>query len=150
MMRTFFTALLLALLTTSAQGAAPAGSLADFSRYHGKVVYLDFWASWCVPCRKSFPWLNGMAAKYADDLVVVGINVDSKRADADRFLQKYPASFPLMFDPLGDLAREYRLEGMPSSVLLDRSGKVVHRHIGFREEKLADYEKSVVDLINKK
>lgn len=139
------------LLFSSPVMALPAtGQPLDVSRYQGKVVYLDFWASWCVPCRKSFPWLNEMAAKYGDDLVVVGVNVDSARADAERFLQKYPASFPLVFDPQGTLAGGYKLEGMPSSVLLDRNGRVVHRHVGFREEQRADYEKIVSELISKK
>lgn len=150
MIRTMFAAFLLSLFASSVLAAPAADGQLDLSRYQGKVVYLDFWASWCVPCRKSFPWLNELAKKYPDDLVVVGVNVDTTRADADRFLKKYPASFPLVFDPQGKLAAEYKLEGMPSSVLVDRKGKVAHRQVGFREEKRGEYEKTLLDLIKAK
>lgn len=150
MIRKMFAVLLLSLFASSVFAAPAVDGQLDLSRYQGKVVYLDFWASWCVPCRKSFPWLNELAKKYPDDLVVVGVNVDTTRADADRFLKKYPASFPLVFDPQGKLAAEYKLEGMPSSVLVDRKGKVAHRHVGFREEKRGEYEKTLLDLINAK
>lgn len=150
MTRSLFAALFAVLLSFT-PGLAPAveGQL-DLSAYKGKVVYLDFWASWCVPCRKSFPWLNELAKKYPDDLVVVGINVDNERAAAMKFLEKYPASFPLVFDPKGTLATRFKLEGMPSSVLIGRDGNVAHRHVGFREEKKAEYEKTLIQLINAK
>jgi cytochrome c biogenesis protein CcmG/thiol:disulfide interchange protein DsbE len=147
MIRQLFAALLAAVTLASMPAAAME---LDVARYKGKVVYLDFWASWCVPCRKSFPWLNEMAAKYPQDLVVVGINVDNERAPAMKFLEKFPAHFPLVFDPQAKLAAEYQLEGMPSAVLLDRDGKVVYRHVGFREEKKADYEKLILDIAGKK
>jgi thiol-disulfide isomerase/thioredoxin len=142
--------ILIAALLLLLPAIAPAADDFDAGAYKGKVVYLDFWASWCVPCRKSFPWLNELAAKYPDDLVVVGINVDNERASADRFLAKYPAHFPLVFDPKGRIAGGYRLEGMPSSVILDRDGKVVHRHIGFRDDHVPEYELVVRKLIERK
>lgn len=150
MIRSLFAALFAAALALVPAFAPAAEGQLDLARYEGKVVYLDFWASWCVPCRKSFPWLNEMAKKYPNDLVVVGINVDNERAAAMKFLEKYPASFPLVFDPKGTLATQYKLEGMPSVVLLDRRGKEAHRHVGFREEKKADYEKTILQLINAK
>ena len=149
MFRSFAAMLLaLAVLMPSLGSAMEAGF--DPGRYAGKVVYVDFWASWCVPCRKSFPWLNELAKKYPNDLVVVGINVDNERSAGMKFLEKYPASFPLVFDPQGKVAAEYKLEGMPSAVILDRSGKIVHRHVGFREEKIAEYEQTVKELIDRK
>lgn len=129
--------------------AAATASELDVAQYRGKVVYLDFWASWCVPCRKSFPWLNELAKKYPDDLVVVGINVDHERSAANRFLEKYPARFPLVFDPEGVLAKKYQLQGMPSSVWLDREGNIAERHIGFREESKASYETKLRKLMGK-
>ena len=82
MIRTFIAAMLgVALALSSAVAPAVEGQL-DLGQYKGKVVYIDFWASWCVPCRKSFPWLKEMAKKYPNDLVVVGVNVDNDRSAA--------------------------------------------------------------------
>ena len=97
-----------------------------------KVIYVDFWASWCGPCRRSFPWLNHMQAKYGEKgFTVIGVNVDPSREDAQLFLDKYPATFPLVYDPDGELATRYALQGMPSSILLGADGEELSRHIGF-------------------
>jgi cytochrome c biogenesis protein CcmG/thiol:disulfide interchange protein DsbE len=119
------------------------------ARYaQAKVVYLDFWASWCVPCRRSFPWLNEMQEKYGKEgLVIVGVNVDPERADADKFLQSYPAEFDLVMDPGGVLAEQWRLQGMPSAVLVSPSGEELHRHVGFRENRQAEYEAILQTLL---
>jgi cytochrome c biogenesis protein CcmG/thiol:disulfide interchange protein DsbE len=148
MLRSILMATVLAMSAWSAAAAPPAGEL-DVSKYAGKVVYVDFWASWCVPCRKSFPWLNALVKKYPDDLVVVGVNVDHERAAAMKFLEKYHADFPLVFDPDGKVAAAYKLEGMPSAVILGRDGKIVHRHVGFRAEKIPEYEATLRSLIGK-
>src|SRR5215472_3824919 len=69
----------------------------DLAQYKGKVVYLDFWASWCKPCRQSFPWMNAMEKKYsADGLVIVAVDLDEQRADADKFLKQRPADFDIV------------------------------------------------------
>jgi thiol-disulfide isomerase/thioredoxin len=125
------------LVLSLAAGLATAGDF-DLGRYRGKVVLVDFWASWCAPCRQSFPWLNSMQQRYADQgLVVIGLNVDRAREDADRFLRDVPAQFEIAYDPEGVLAKRYDLMGMPSSLLFDRSGRLVRTHVGF---KLADRE----------
>lgn len=105
-----------------------------------RLTYLDFWASWCTPCAKSFPWLNEMKARYGDRIEFVGVNVDTDRKLADRFLKKHPAQFALRYDPEGALAKQYRLTGMPSAILLNAKGEVVHRHDGFRDKDKAIYE----------
>jgi len=98
-----------------------------------RLTYVDFWASWCGPCRQSFPWLNQMQARYgAKGLRVVGINLDAKTADAERFLKEVPASFEIAFDPQGSTGRAYGLRGMPSAVLLGPDGRVIETHQGFR------------------
>jgi len=100
----------------------------------GKVVYLDYWASWCVPCRQSFPWMNEMQARYGNKgLVIIAVNVDKDPAEARRFLANYPARFTVAFDPDGNTARILALKGMPSSFLIDRQGEIASTHIGFRE-----------------
>lgn len=116
-----------------------------------KVIYVDFWASWCGPCRRSFPWLNEMQDRYAGQgFTVIGVNVDPSKADAQLFLDKYPATFPLVYDPAGELASRYALQGMPSSILLNADGEELSRHIGFSEKHKSDYEQEIVRLLEGK
>lgn len=138
--------LFLALLLLPGQlSAGGAGEIAsDFrlnglqgavslSQYRGKVLYLDFWASWCGPCRESFPWMDRMVSRYgADGLVVVAINLDKERALADRFLAELAPRFTVAFDPKGEIAERYDVQAMPSSFLIDRDGRIRNRHRGFR------------------
>lgn len=106
-----------------------------------KVVYVDFWASWCGPCKQSFPWMNEMQTKYgAQGLTIVGINVDKKRADAEGFLKGTPANFTVAYDEKGGTPTAYQIKGMPSSYLIDRNGKVIATHAGFRPEEAAALE----------
>jgi cytochrome c biogenesis protein CcmG, thiol:disulfide interchange protein DsbE len=119
-------------------GANGMVRLADFK---GKTVYLDFWASWCVPCRQSFPWMNEMQAKYgARNFQVLGINVDKRASDAAKFLEKTPAQFPLGYDAAGVTPKAYAVKAMPSSVLIGPGGKVLAVHRGFSDEDRAPLE----------
>ena len=119
--------------------------------HKGKVIYLDFWASWCGPCRKSFPWMNNMQEKYHQQgLVIISVNVDNSKALADEFLAEVPANFNVFYDPKGKVARKFKLKGMPSSYIIDRSGKMVSAHIGFTESKKMKYEEELKTLLNKK
>ena len=132
------------LLSFTAAAASAADSLPPtLSSYAGKIVYLDFWASWCAPCAESFPWLNAMQAKYGQDLTVVGVNVDADARAADKFLQKHPARFDIVKDPAGALPELYKIEGMPSAVILDGHGRVLHTHSGFRPEQTQEYEAAI-------
>ncbi|MCH1931275.1 TlpA family protein disulfide reductase [Shewanella sp. A25] len=118
------------------------------SEFKGKVVYVDFWASWCGPCRKSFPWMNEMQAKYQDrGLAIVAINLDPEKKDADGFLQKLPATFNVRFNPEGDVAKSFDLLGMPSSFIFDKQGNLVKSHVGFTPEKSQEYEQELVELL---
>lgn len=113
--------------------------------YRGNVVVIDFWASWCVPCRRSFPWLNSMHDKYGTEgLVIIGVNVDKERAEAMEFLREYPANFRIHYDPEGALARDYDVQGMPSSFVIGRNGRVTIRHLGFKVKKQQEYEAAIV------
>ncbi|MGV7210116.1 choice-of-anchor D domain-containing protein [Oxalobacteraceae bacterium A2-2] len=110
----------------------PDGTV-KLDQYRGKLVYVDFWASWCGPCRQSFPWMNEMQARYGGQgLQIVGINVDAKAEDARNFLATVPARFAIAFDPAGSAPRAYGVKGMPSSVLIGPDGKVLYEHSGFR------------------
>lgn len=119
--------------------------------FRGKVVYLDFWASWCVPCIKSFPWMDEINQKYSDKgFEVIAVNLDKNKSAADEFLKEHDISFTVAFDQSGDSAAQYKLKGMPSSYLIGRDGKVYASHIGFRDKDKVELEKAIVNLINKK
>ena len=120
----------------------------DLASYRGKVVYLDFWASWCGPCRESFPWMDSLQDIYAKKgLAVVALNVDRKRNDADQFLAKHPPHFAVFFDPDGTIADQFKVNGMPETVLIDRSGKVRYEHIGFRPADRAELDSKIRELL---
>lgn len=121
------------------------------SNYKGKVVYLDFWASWCGPCKKTFPWLNELQKKYGKEgLEVVGVNLDAKKIDADKFLATTPAEFTILLDPEGKVANTYELQGMPSSYIIDRTGKVYLVHRGFKDGEAAELEGKIKQLLQAK
>ncbi len=104
----------------------------NLNEWNGRVVYLDFWASWCAPCRQSFPWMQKIKSTFeSQGLTVVAVNVDRSRADADRFLAHFHSDFPVRFDPQGTLARQFNITGMPTSVIFDRHGLARFRHVGF-------------------
>ena len=132
---------------------ASADSALNLSNYNGKVVIVDFWASWCVPCRRSFPWMNAMQDKYAaDGLVIIAVNLDRNAEDAARFLEKYPANFEIVYDPEGALAKEYGVEVMPSSIIIGRNGDSYERHAGFKVKRQDEYEATIrvaLELENK-
>jgi thiol-disulfide isomerase/thioredoxin len=143
--------LLLLILPLTAGPAAPA-SPADFDleRYRGQVVIVDFWASWCKPCRQSMPWLNELRARYGQrGLVVVGINVDADRSDAEKFLRAVPVSFDVVFDPTGALAQKFKVPGMPATFLFDRSGALADNQLGFRDAQRAPFEAQVQELLSR-
>ena len=145
-MKRFFpvTALLLLIVGSSTN----ASNEFDLTKFHGKVVVLDFWASWCVPCRRSFPWLNSMLEKYEDaGLVIVGVNMDSDPAEADAFLKNFPAEFQIINDPDGELGRQYEVMAMPSSYIFDRDGELITRHLGFKVKRQDEYEAILVESL---
>jgi len=118
------------------------------SSFKGKVVLLDFWASWCEPCRQSFPWMNDLQKRYgAENFVVVAVNLDQNRKLADQFLAATPAAFRVEYDPQGALATQYDVISMPMSFVLDRSGRVRQRHIGFRDAQRATREQEIATLL---
>lgn len=120
-------------------------NLADFK---GRVVYLDFWATWCPPCRKSFPWMDEMQSRYKDaGLTIIAVSVDKKRELIEQFIKKMSPGFTVAHDPTGIVAKTYKLRGMPSSYLIDREGKLMHTHMGFRtkdEQKVEDMIKTLL------
>jgi thiol-disulfide isomerase/thioredoxin len=152
----FLFALLIAMSTASVGAAstplpqaAPRWPVLD--SLQGKVVLVDFWASWCGPCLQSFPWMNGLHAKHADDgLVILAVNVDQDRALADAFMKKVPPQFRVEYDAKGALATQFGVEAMPTSFLIGRDGKVRARHAGFRDKQREGREQEIEQLLKER
>lgn len=135
-------------LTANAQQDSEWLDKFDMAQYQNKVVYLDFWASWCGPCRKAFPWLNEMQTKYQEKgLVIIGINLDRKIESANRFLNFFPAKFLLYSDPSAELAKKYKVVGLPSSLLFSGDGELKMRHTGFKKTEQQSDEANIVKLL---
>ena len=131
----------------SLPGASGTVSLHDF---RGKVVLIDFWASWCVPCRQSFPWMTSMMNRYGvQGLEIIAVNLDKKRDAADRFIEAFPATFPVAFDPSGKTADGFRVEAMPSSFLVSRTGEIIHIYAGFDPGHVQTIETQIQEALSK-
>jgi thiol-disulfide isomerase/thioredoxin len=129
--------------------ATPAWPL--LSSLKGKVVLVDFWASWCSPCLRSFPWMNELHRRHAGEgLVVVAVNVDQDRALADAFLNSTPAAFRIEFDAAGSLAKRFGVQAMPTSFLIDRRGALRVRHAGFRDAQREERERQIRELLQER
>ena len=135
---------------------APAFSLPNLqsqqptalSQFAGKVIYLDFWASWCAPCRTSFPLLESLYKKHgANGFEVVAINLDEESGDAQRFLKDYPVSFTILRDADGQWANTYGVESMPTSFIIDKKGVVQLIHNGFAKADVEELEAKIVELL---
>ena len=110
----------------------------------GRVLLVDFWASWCVPCRQSFPFLNSLHQRYqSQGLLVIGINVGDEPADAAKFLKSLPTDFEILFDVDGATPKQFGLEVMPTSYLIDRQGKISSVHKGFKNSDQQALERAV-------
>ena len=115
-----------------------------------RMLLVSFWASWCTPCRRSFPWMNDLDARYRDrGLTIVAINVDKRRDDALRFLRDVPARFTVAFDAEGKTPAAFDVKGMPSSYLIDREGRVATVEEGFHEERTAAIEQRIRALLDR-
>ncbi len=128
--------------------ATAGGDTLALANLRGRVVYVDFWASWCGPCRRSFPWMSALQDRYGKaGLAIVGVNVDKRSADAARFLRDTPARFAIAYDAAGATASAYDVRGMPSSFLVDRQGVVVAVEEGFHEDHKAAMEERIRALL---
>jgi len=120
----------------------------QLSDFKGKVVYLDFWASWCDPCRASFPWMSEMKKKYGSQgLEIIAINLDKERKLADTFLKDMDINFIVAFDPSGESAERFELRGMPGSYLIGKDGSIQATHLGFRDKDKKKLESAVEILL---
>lgn len=123
----------------------------DMTEYPNKVVYLDFWASWCLPCQQSFPWLNAMQTKYRDKgLLIIAVSLDRDIHKANQFIKRFPADFLLFSDPKGLLAQKYKITAMPTSYLFSAEGVLIDKHLGFKQSETANYEAKIVKLLEQR
>jgi thiol-disulfide isomerase/thioredoxin len=123
-------------------------SLADLK---GQVVMINFWASWCGPCRQEFPALDQIYAKYKPmGFALVAINVESEKADAERFLGATPVSFPILFDPDNKVSGSYGVSAMPTTVLVDRQGRVRWQHRAYKPGDEAKYIEQIRAVLREK
>jgi thiol-disulfide isomerase/thioredoxin len=133
---------LLAAACGSAGAAVPGDRLPDCPPLHalpvsgldGHVIVVDFWASWCPPCRKLMPLLDEwQTARRQEGLRVIAINVDESRADAEALLRRVAVRYPIVYDAAGVCPASFGVQGMPSTYLVDRQGVIRHVHSGFRQ-----------------
>ena len=161
-MKAWFLAVALLLATTlplpaSAKPPAPAAPVpaprftlparkgtVDLDSLRGKLVLVDFWASWCGPCQQSFPWMAEMYARYSSKgFTIVAINLDKERGLAEEFLGKHNVAFPVAFDPAGKTAKAYKVWGMPTSYLVSPKGEILSTHMGFDPKNTAAFEAAI-------
>lgn len=122
------------------------GSSISLDSLRGKVVYLDFWASWCAPCRESFPFMNALEADH-EGLVVLAVNLDQEAELVGKFLALYPANFTIALDPQGSAAESYGVSVMPTSYLIDRQGRLRAVHKGFHQADTERLEAAITTLL---
>jgi thiol-disulfide isomerase/thioredoxin len=124
------------------------GHVRTLSEFKGRVVLVDFWASWCAPCKVSFPALDALHEEFHDaGLEVVAINVDEDAKSARAFLSGKSPSMTVLFDPKGRSPEAFKVEGMPSSFLIDREGNIRFRHMGFTDQTRTDFRREIKILL---
>lgn len=112
--------------------AARSGEPASVSAYAGRVVLVDFWATWCQPCRSSFPEYQALLARYGGAVAVVAISEDDEAGGIDSFVAETGVRFPIAWDSDKSVAQRYRISSMPTLFIIDQSGLVRFVHAGFR------------------
>jgi peroxiredoxin len=140
---------------TTASGPAPQfslnsniGAAVDLSRYKGQVVMINFWASWCGPCRQEMPLLDSIYRKYNKlGFTMLGVNVEPDSDAANKWLAATPVSFPILYDTDSKVSKLYDVSGMPSTVIVDRQGKVRVIHRGYKPGDENEYMDSIRNLI---
>ena len=120
----------------------------QLSDYQGKVIYLDFWASWCPPCRISLPLLEKMRTELAhQNFEIIAINVDENPQDAKDFLKTFPVSYPIGGDKQGKLPELYQVQGMPTAFIIDKKGVIRVVHTSFKRKDIAKIKQVVSQLL---
>ena len=128
--------------------ASRAGQSVSLAQYKGQVVMLNFWASWCGPCRQEMPLLESIYKKYNKlGFTMLGVNVEPDSQAANEWLKATPVSFPILYDTESKVSKLYDVAGMPTSVIIDRAGKVRLIHRSYRPGDENEYLDSIRSLI---
>ncbi|MDD2942204.1 MAG: TlpA disulfide reductase family protein [bacterium] len=131
--------------------ASLAGQNVSLSQFRGKIVYLDFWASWCGPCRHTLPWMEELQRKFAGKgLVVVAVNLDKNKSDAQKAISGIHPSYQVLLDPNGTVPAKYMPPKMPTSFLIGRDGTVVSVHAGFKDGEAEEIESEIARMLSGK
>ncbi len=150
----FFTPVVNALEVNDTAVSCPATmkgreGILDLQKFSGKVVYLDFWATWCPPCKKSMPFLNNLRNELVDQgFEIIAINVDEEPDALHLFLKKYPVDYQVAMDATGQCPKIYNVKAMPSAYLIDRKGVIRYIHLGFREGDKGEIRSKVMELLS--
>jgi peroxiredoxin len=125
-----------------------SGKKISLAALRGKVVVIDFWASWCAPCKEEMPVLESLYKRFKDkDLVIIGVSVDNEAANAKKFLSGVKVSFPIVHDAGHVVADKFKPPRMPTSYVIDKTGKIRFVHAGFRKEDAKKIEDEVTKLL---
>jgi len=128
--------------------AARDGGRVALSDLKGQVVMVNFWATWCGPCREEMPHLEALYQRYSDlGFTLLGVNVEEDASGADEFLAETPVSFPILFDPENEVSAVYDVVAMPSTVLIDRGGNLRFIHHGYKPGYENDYQSQIRALL---
>jgi thiol-disulfide isomerase/thioredoxin len=151
------TALIVSLPAVAGSGTGPApqftlaargGNSLSLAQYKGQVVMLNFWASWCGPCRQEMPLLENIYKKYNKmGFTLIGVNVEPDSKAADAWLQQTPVSFPVIYDKDSTVSRAYNVAGMPSTVIIDRKGNIRVLHQGYKAGDENGYQDNIRMLV---
>jgi len=127
------------------------GQAVTLSDLRGQVVMINFWASWCAPCRQEMPLLEQIHLRYEPlGFTLLGVNVEENSADGQAFLKERPVSFPVLYDPENGISKLYDVVAMPSTVLIDRQGNVRYLHHGYKPGYENDYQDQVRELVRER
>jgi len=125
-----------------------SGDMVSLDKLKGQVVMLNFWASWCGPCRQEMPLLDQMHKRYSSlGFTLIGVNVESNTQDAEKWLQQTPVTFPVLFDKENRISKLYDVNAMPSTVFIDRKGNVRALHRGYKPGDESEYLNQIRALL---
>ena len=143
------------LQAASSTGPAPdftlkssTGKNIKLSELRGQVVMINFWASWCGPCRQEMPLLDQLYQRYQPmGFTLLGVNVEEDSSAADKILKEIPVSFPVLYDNNSKVSESYQVQAMPSTFLIDRDGKLRYLHKGYKPGTEDEYQQQIRELI---